>query len=645
MNFIINNITFTISEIDGSNIINITEISTKYHKMIEKINTDSIINNYSPEKLEEIVKEKFDRKYMIQNKKNQLELLAKEQTTNLNSKLRSITNKRLVNEFISLLKNNIDLDIVDNNLFKWHIQYNSKNIDHIIEITFHEMYPSYPPAISVIKPRLKNNLSYKISNSNIVKLEYWKLTRKISYIIERVQYYIDQFGVIDDNTQDYTELEKHLIKLSTLININIEDICPTDIDTKTEKNEFDNTIKKTGTDNTIKKTGSGTGYGTYGSSTWDIESYIKAQEERDKNIEKTLYNISISLNNTNFVYINDSYLVLYLEELIKGTTWMEMEKRKYIYIQVFNIIDSFIKIDKLDMLHNIIPSLIELYKLSNMFHQDIDILSEKLNNIYPLIKDIELSSDIKSSDKYITELQEYKFQLSTLSYFSYPKQDIHRNTVTRLQNEFKTFGQMLPLHENSSIFVFVDETNIGNIRTLITGPDNTPYDSGIFIFDTQISLTYPNESPKVKFVNHGGQRFNPNLYNCGKVCLSILGTWQGTESEKWNPKTSTLAQIYISVQSLILVEDPYFNEPGFQPSMGTPSGTKNSIDYNKNIRHYTLKHAILYFLENISYFKELEPVIRKHFILKKDKIIKICDMWLQEDNSLEQVANKIKKLI
>jgi ubiquitin-protein ligase len=28
-------------------------------------------------------------------------------------------------------------------------------------------------------------------------------------------------------------------------------------------------------------------------------------------------------------------------------------------------------------------------------------------------------------------------------------------------------------------------------------------------------------------------RCNPNLYEDGKVCLSILGTWQGEKSESW----------------------------------------------------------------------------------------------------------------
>ncbi len=38
-------------------------------------------------------------------------------------------------------------------------------------------------------------------------------------------------------------------------------------------------------------------------------------------------------------------------------------------------------------------------------------------------------------------------------------------------------------------------------------------------------------------------RFNPNLYNCGKVCLSLLGTWSGDRGENWNPDVSTMLQV------------------------------------------------------------------------------------------------------
>ena len=82
---------------------------------------------------------------------------------------------------------------------------------------------------------------------------------------------------------------------------------------------------------------------------------------------------------------------------------------------------------------------------------------------------------------------------------------------------------------------------------------------------------YPNSPPKMKIVTTGGgrHRFNPNLYADGKVCLSLLGTWQG---EPWDPKVSSLNQVFMSIYALIFVEEPWFNEPGYQGQRGTPQG-------------------------------------------------------------------------
>lgn len=49
--------------------------------------------------------------------------------------------------------------------------------------------------------------------------------------------------------------------------------------------------------------------------------------------------------------------------------------------------------------------------------------------------------------------------------------------------------------------------------------------------------------------------------HAGKVCLSLLGTWAGPG---WQPGKSTLLQVLVSIQSLIMVPDPYFNEPGYE---------------------------------------------------------------------------------
>jgi len=107
-------------------------------------------------------------------------------------------------------------------------------------------------------------------------------------------------------------------------------------------------------------------------------------------------------------------------------------------------------------------------------------------------------------------------------------------------------------------------TNVSciNSKIMIAGPENTPYAGGLFEFDCFLPMQYPNSPPSMNLCTTGGGkvRFNPNLYNCGKVCLSLLGTWSGSAEENWQPRKSTLLQVLVSIQSMILVEAPYFNE-------------------------------------------------------------------------------------
>ena len=83
------------------------------------------------------------------------------------------------------------------------------------------------------------------------------------------------------------------------------------------------------------------------------------------------------------------------------------------------------------------------------------------------------------------------------------------------------------------------------VRACITGPQDTPYAYGMFFFDVLFPQDYPNIPPLMLLETTGGGRvrFNPNLYADGKVCLSLLGTWHGSEHEKWNPSTSSLWQV------------------------------------------------------------------------------------------------------
>lgn len=112
---------------------------------------------------------------------------------------------------------------------------------------------------------------------------------------------------------------------------------------------------------------------------------------------------------------------------------------------------------------------------------------------------------------------------------------------------------------------------------------------GCFVFDIALH-DYPFQPPKVPFLTtgHGKVRFNPNLYHCGKVCLSLLGTWSGPG---WQSNVSTLLQVLVSIQGLILVDEPYYNEPGFCKT--DPSHRAKSEAYVRQVRRDTIRHAIL----------------------------------------------------
>lgn len=54
-------------------------------------------------------------------------------------------------------------------------------------------------------------------------------------------------------------------------------------------------------------------------------------------------------------------------------------------------------------------------------------------------------------------------------------------------------------------------------------------------------------------------------------------------------------QVAISIQSLILVDQPYFNEPGYEAEMGSDTGRRHSAAYNTVIRWVNLSLAVVGF--------------------------------------------------
>ncbi|XP_068153762.1 baculoviral IAP repeat-containing protein 6 isoform X3 [Drosophila tropicalis] len=206
----------------------------------------------------------------------------------------------------------------------------------------------------------------------------------------------------------------------------------------------------------------------------------------------------------------------------------------------------------------------------------------------------------------------------------------HPSRVKRLAQETVTLSTSLPLSFSSSVFVRCDTDRLDIMKVLITGPADTPYANGCFEFDVFFPPDYPNLPMLINLETTGRHsvRFNPNLYNDGKVCLSVLNTWHGRPEEKWNAQTSSFLQVLVSIQSLILVPEPYFNEPGFERSRGTPSGTNSSREYNSNIYQACVRWAMLEQIRNPS--PCFRDVIHKHFWLKREEICNQIEGWIKE---------------
>jgi hypothetical protein len=106
------------------------------------------------------------------------------------------------------------------------------------------------------------------------------------------------------------------------------------------------------------------------------------------------------------------------------------------------------------------------------------------------------------------------------------------------------------------------------------------------------------------------------------------GTWEGQQGESWNSAASTFLQVAVSIQSLIFVPKPFFNEPSFEQTMGTPQGDTNSRAYNDNIRLRTIQWAMIDVIRNPP--QHFADIVRTHFRLHRETVLRETRVWLDE---------------
>jgi len=194
---------------------------------------------------------------------------------------------------------------------------------------------------------------------------------------------------------------------------------------------------------------------------------------------------------------------------------------------------------------------------------------------------------------------------------------ISKETITRLLKDVKQIIKN-PLTEQG-IYYIHDDTDLLKGYAMIVGPKDTPYFGGNYFFQLNYPTDYPHSPPKVKYCTNGYNiRMNPNLYICGKVCVSLLNTWRG---EQWT-SCQTISTILLTLCTL-LCKDPLLNEPGVS------HGHKDMQFYNEIIEYSNLQTAVCDILSRkediyLPFFENFRSFINENFIKNMDALIEFA---------------------
>jgi len=142
----------------------------------------------------------------------------------------------------------------------------------------------------------------------------------------------------------------------------------------------------------------------------------------------------------------------------------------------------------------------------------------------------------------------------------------------RLQKELKGLKKDPPLNCSAGP---VGE-NIYKWSATINGPNDSPYEKGVFFLDIDFSDEYPYKPPKIRFKT---KIYHMNINNAGQICLDIL-------KENWSPAL-TISKVLLSVCSLLT--DPNPDDP-LVPEIADLY-VKNRAMHDSTARDWTVTYA------------------------------------------------------
>jgi ubiquitin-conjugating enzyme E2 Z len=194
---------------------------------------------------------------------------------------------------------------------------------------------------------------------------------------------------------------------------------------------------------------------------------------------------------------------------------------------------------------------------------------------------------------------------------------VSKETMQRLLKDVRHIIKN-PLTDQG-IYYIHDDADMMKGYAMIVGPSDTPYFGGFYFFEFTYPGDYPHSPPKVKYCTNGnGIRFNPNLYTCGKVCVSLLNTWRG---DQWT-SCQSISTVLLTLCTL-LCSDPLLNEPGVS------KGHKDMQNYTDIIEFANISIAVCDIVTKkkgvyMPFFDNFYPFIKENFNKKYDKLLEFA---------------------
>ena len=147
------------------------------------------------------------------------------------------------------------------------------------------------------------------------------------------------------------------------------------------------------------------------------------------------------------------------------------------------------------------------------------------------------------------------------------------SVLKRIQKELNDFNQDPPLNITAKL---VNDINFFLWNATILGPEDTPYEGGVYYLNIHFPNDYPFKPPKCTFET---RIYHPNINSMGAIGLDIL-------KDQWSP-AYTISHVLLEIQSFLSDFNPF---DALVPEIGIMYKS-DKYKFYKTAREWAIKYA------------------------------------------------------